>query len=112
MLMIPEQFKVNTLLKVELFGHPVDVNYAYYWPRIKEEKLKRADEDPLVCHIEFHSESHVISGTGYLSHFFTSVLLEDIPYQTLEELVIGVGEILARENGYEPRSPSAQLSLF
>lgn len=51
--MIPEQFKVNTLLKVNIFGHEVDVNYAYYWPRIKEEQLKLKDEGPLVSHIDF-----------------------------------------------------------
>lgn len=110
--MIPEQFKVNTLLKVNIFGHEVDVNYAYYWPRIKEAQLKVKEEYPLVSHIEFRSESKIISETGYRSHFFHSALLEDTDYTTLQELVTGIGEILAKENGYEPRSPANQMSLF
>lgn len=110
--MIPEQFKVNTLLKVNIFGYDVDVNYAYSWPRIKETQLMAKDENPLVSHIEFRSDSKIISQTGYRSHFFHSALLEDTTYQTLQELVTGIGEILAKENGYEPRSPANQMSLF
>ncbi|MHB1179775.1 MAG: hypothetical protein ACYCZO_15775 [Daejeonella sp.] len=110
--MIPDQFKINTLLKVNIFGHEVDVNYAYYWPRIKEEQLKLKDEGPLVSHIEFRSDSKIISETGYRSHFFHSVLLEDTSYETVQQLVTEIGEMLAKENGYEPRSPTNQMSLF
>lgn len=105
--MIPEHFKQNTSLEVKVFGFPVKVNYKFYWPDKKEENQK----DPLVSHIEYRSESTVISETGYRSHFFHTQALNRTDYGSIEELVTSIGEILALQNGYKP-PPRGQMTLF
>lgn len=105
--MIPENFKQNTSLEVQIFGLPVQANYKFYWPEKKE-----ADQaDPVVSHIEYRSQSAIISDTGYRSHFFHSSALENTHYTTIAELVIAIGEHLAIENGYKP-PPRGQMTLF
>jgi hypothetical protein len=109
--MIPEQFKQNTILDIEVFGFPVQVNYRFYWPG-DNKKIDPAAPDPLVNHMEFHSDTKIISDTGYRSHFFHTDVLEDTAYQSIEELVTEFGKHFARENGYEPLAPAQQLCLF
>lgn len=106
--MIPEFFKENTQLNIKVFGFDVKVGYEYYWP-IKKEDAKK---DPLVIHIEFRSDSKVISETGYRSHFLFSESLKYCEHKSIEDLVRALGEHLALENGYEPPEPQIQLSLF
>ena len=106
--MIPEHFKQTTCLDIKVFGLPVQVNYTFYWPEFKE----KDQADPLVSHIEYHSDFHIISETGYRSHFFHTELLKDTAYSSIEELVTGIGESLAIENGYKPPAPGHQMSLF
>lgn len=105
--MIPEQFKKNTSLEISVFGFPVQVNYRFYWP----EKREKDQKDPLVSHVEYHSQSHVISETGYRSHFFHTQALDGTDHKTIEELVTAIGEHLAIENGYKPPT-RGQMSLF
>jgi len=105
--MIPEQFKQNTSLEINVFGFPVQVNYSFYWP----DKREKAQKDPLVSHIEYRAESYVISETGYRSHFFHTKALEGTDYKTIEELVTAIGESLALENGYNPPT-RGQMRLF
>ena len=105
--MIPEIFKQDANLDIRVFGFDVNVDYVYNWP------AKRNDErEPNVIHLEFRSDSHIISGTGYKSHFLFSAFLKDCGYGSIEELAVSLGEHLARENGYEPPQPEQQLSLF
>lgn len=109
--MIPEQFKQNITLQIEVFGFPVKVNYAYYWPFGKEATLPD-EQEPLVSHMEFISDHPVISNTGYRSHFFFTKLLEETDFKNITELVTHVGELLSRDSGYEPPAPNRQLRLF
>jgi len=105
--MIPEAFKENQCVNISVFGFDVKVDYVYHWP------VRRSDgKEPLAVHIEFHSDSKVISCTGYKSHFLLSAFLKDCGYTSIEELCTALGEYLAKENGYEPREPEQQLSLF
>ncbi|SDE11252.1 hypothetical protein SAMN05216464_1044 [Mucilaginibacter pineti] len=106
--MIPEQFKQNTELNIEVYGHPVSVKYAFYYPE------KRIDDqaDPLVSHIEYRAESAIISETGYRSHFFHTEALHYCMFKSIQELVINIAEGLAREQGYQPPAPTHQLRLF
>ncbi|WP_431294521.1 hypothetical protein [Pedobacter sp. P26] len=105
--MIPEIFKEDLNIDIRVFGFDVNVNYVYHWPQ------KRDDgKEPMVVHLEFRSDSHVISSTGYRSHFLFSAFLTDCQYQSIAELAVSLGEHLARENGYEPPQPEQQLSLF
>ncbi|ARS41958.1 hypothetical protein CA265_20785 [Sphingobacteriaceae bacterium GW460-11-11-14-LB5] len=106
--MIPEHFKQNIQLGIKVYGFEVQVDYHYWWP----EKKSEAEQGPLKCHAEFRSDSPVISNTGYRSHFFYADLLRYSTHSTLEDLLIEIGEYLARENGYEPPSLGNQLSLF
>ncbi|MFD2285984.1 hypothetical protein GJU39_01455 [Pedobacter petrophilus] len=105
--MIPEIFKQNISLDIKVFGFEVNVDYVYNWPESRKD-----DKEPLVVHLEFRSNSHVISSTGYRSHFLFSAFLKDCEYKSIEELAVSLGEHLARENGYEPPQPEQQLSLF
>jgi len=105
--MIPEQFKQNTLLEIRVFGFPVKVDYRFYWPDKKEDDQR----DPLVSHIEYRAESEIISGTGYRSYFFYTEALKDTDYTSIEELVTGIAEELAIENGHR-RPPRGQMTLF
>lgn len=106
--MIAEHFKQNTSLDIEVFGQPVQVNFAFYWPEIKG-----ADQpDPLVSHIEYHSKSNIIGSTGYRSHFFHTDALDNTHYASIEELVKSIGENIAIENGYQAPSKGHQMSLF
>ncbi|RZJ89757.1 MAG: hypothetical protein EOO20_10055 [Chryseobacterium sp.] len=105
--MIPEIFKQDMGLDIRVFGFEVNVNYVYNWPS------KRNDEkEPTVVHLEFRSDSNIISCTGYRSHFLFSAFLKDCGYASIEELAVSLGEHLARENGYSPPQPERQLSLF
>jgi len=106
--MIPEFFKENRDLEAKIFGFDVQVGYKYWWPEKKDGQLK----DPLVIHIEFRSESKVISETGYRSHFLFSEYLKHCEHKSIEDLVVSLGEHLALENGYQPPEPQSQLSLF
>ena len=108
--MIPEQLKMNIKLDTEIFGFPVHVNYKFFYPEIK----LKIDTDPLVGHIEFFSKSKIISNTGYKSHFFYIEMLNDCSFQSIEELVVKVGENLAVQNGYQPPKigEGHQMRLF
>jgi len=105
--MIPEIFKQDISFDIRVFGFDVNVNYRYNWP-----SKKMDGKEPMVVHLEFRSDSHIISSTGYRSHFLFSAFLKDCGYGSIEELAISLGEHLARENGYEPPQPEQQLSLF
>ncbi|MFF5380919.1 hypothetical protein [Pedobacter suwonensis] len=105
--MIPEIFRQDANIDILVFGFDVNVNYVYNWPS------KRTDEkEPTVVHLEFRSDSQIISGTGYRSHFLFSAFLTKCGYGSIQELAVALGEHLARENGYEPPQPEQQLSLF
>lgn len=106
--MIDEHFKQNTSLGIEVFGQPVQVNFSFYWPEVKG----RGQPDPLVSHIEYHSQSKIFSETGYRSHFFHTEALHDTIYTSIEELVTSIGENMAVENGYQPPTKGHQMSLF
>jgi hypothetical protein len=110
--MIPDLLKVNTELNILLFGHPVQVNYAFYWPNGPRKDNVEKMADPLVSHLEFRSEKGIISETGYLSHFFYTQILDESHYPTITAFLEEIGEYLARENGYEPISKRNQLTLF
>lgn len=105
--MIPEQFKENLELEIQVFGFPVQVNYRFYWPEKREENQK----DPLVSHIEYRADSQIISGTGYRSHFFYTQALSGTNCKDITELVTAIAENLAIENGYKPPS-QGQMTLF
>jgi hypothetical protein len=62
--------------------------------------------------MEFHSESPIISETGYRSHFFLTGVLKDTAYQDISELVTDFGEHFARAKGYEPPALGYQYKLF
>ncbi|VTP91324.1 hypothetical protein [Sphingobacterium daejeonense] len=104
--MIPEHFKQNISLEIDVFGFPVQVDYKFYWPEKRENQ-----KDPLISHIEYRAESYVISETGYRSHFFHTKALEETDYKTIEELVTAIGEHLALDNGYNPPT-RGQMRLF
>ncbi|MGJ1261128.1 hypothetical protein [Sphingobacterium spiritivorum] len=105
--MIPEHFKQNTSLEISVFGFPVQMDYMFYWP----EKREHDQKDPLVSHIEYRAESGIVSETGYRSHFFFTQALVGTDYKTIAELVTGIAENLAIENGYQ--SPArGQMTLF
>lgn len=106
--MIPEQFKQNVNLDIQVFGHDVQVNYNYYWL----DKPRQDGKEPLISHMEFTSDVPVISDTGYRSHFFHTELLHHTTFQTIAELVTHIGEKLSKDSGYEPPAPQYQLSLF
>lgn len=106
--MIPEQFKQNVDLEIKVYGQDVQVVYRYYWL----DKHPDSENEPLVCHMEFRSESQIISETGYRSHFFHTDVLEDTAYHDIAELVTDFGEYFARENGYEPAAIGHQYKLF
>ncbi|QPH38743.1 hypothetical protein [Pedobacter endophyticus] len=105
--MIPEIFREDQKVNVRVFGFEVNVDYHYHWPSRRSE-----GKEPLAVHLEFRSDSKVISSTGYKSHFLFSAFLKDCGYTSIEELCTALGEHLARENGYEPPEPEQQLSLF
>lgn len=105
--MIPEHFKQNTSLEISVFGLPVQVDYKFYWL----ERKGQDQADPLVSHIEFRAESGIVSETGYRSHFFYTELLKSTSYSSIEELVTGIAENLAIDNGYKPPA-RGQMSLF
>lgn len=105
--MIPEQFKQNINLEILVFGFPVHVNDKFYWP----EKRDVHPKDPLVSHIEFRSDSRIISDTGYRSHFFYTHGLIDTQLKDIEELVTAIAEKLSIENGYKPPI-QGQMTLF
>lgn len=109
--MIPEQFKQNTTLDINVYGFPVQVNYRFYWLG-NSKGIDPAEPDPLVSHMEFNSDAKIISDTGYRSHFFYTQVLQDTACQTIEEFVTEIGKHLARENGYEPPGPANQMRLF
>jgi len=105
--MIPEIFRQDVNLDIKVFGFDVNVDDVYNWP------VKRNDEkEPTVVHLEFRSNSHIISSTGYRSHFLFCAFLKVCGFGFIEELAVSLGEHLARENGYEPPQPEQQLSLF
>ena len=106
--MIPEQFKQNTDLEIQVYGKDVQVSYRYYWL----DKRPEPGTEPLIAHMEFRSESPIISETGYRSHFFHTDVLEDTTYRDIAELVTGFGEYFARAEGYEPPAVGNQLKLF
>lgn len=106
--MIPEQFKQNVDLEIQVYGHEVRVNYRYYY----FDKRPEPGVEPLVSHMEFHTDGSIISETGYRSHFFHTEVLEDTAYQDIAELVKEFGEHFAREEGYEPPKMGNQLKLF
>ena len=106
--MIPEQFKQNADLEIKVYGQDVQVAYRYYWL----DKKPDADHEPLVAHMEFRSESQIISETGYRSHFFHTDVLDDTAYLDIAELVTDFGEHFAREHGYEPPALGHQYKLF
>ncbi|WP_158993940.1 hypothetical protein [Mucilaginibacter sp. L196] len=106
--MIPEQFKQNVDLEIKVYGQDVQVAYRYYWL----DKHPDPEHEPLVSHMEFRSESPIISETGYRSHFFHTEVLEDTAYRDIAELVTEFGEHFARENGYEPPAIGHQYKLF
>jgi hypothetical protein len=106
--MIPEQFKQNIDLEIKVYGQDVQVAYRYCWL----DKRPDSENEPLVSHMEFRSESPIISETGYRSHFFHTDVLDDTAYRDIEELVTEFGEHFARENGYEPPSIGHQYKLF
>ena len=105
--MIPEQFKQNTSLEISVFGFPVQVDYRFYYP----EKKDAQQADPLVSHIEYRADSGIVSDTGYRSYFFYAKALENTDYRSIAELVTGIAEELAIENGYDPPS-RGQMTLF
>lgn len=105
--MIPEFFKENANLNIRVFDFQVNVNYVYHWP------MRKADgKDPRVVHLEFRSDPHKISQTGYQSIFLLSAYLHEAPYRSIEELAIEMGQHVARENGYDPPEPGRQFSFF
>jgi len=106
--MIPEQFKQNKDLEIHVYGQRVQVSYRYYWL----DKAPVPGSEPLVSHVEFHSDSPIISETGYRSHFFHTDILEATNCRDIEELVTGFGEYFARAEGYEPPAQGNQLRLF
>jgi hypothetical protein len=106
--MIPEQFKQNIDLEIKVFGHDVQVKYRYYWL----DKHPEQGNEPLVSHMEFRSESPIISETGYRSHFFHTDVLNETAYQDIAELVTDFGEHFARAEGYEPPVIGHQFKLF
>ncbi|MGJ1525505.1 hypothetical protein ACR79H_07590 [Sphingobacterium spiritivorum] len=105
--MIPEQFKQNTNLEINVFGFLVQVDYRFYWP----EKKEAQHGDPLVSHIAYRADSKIVSDTGYRSHFFYTKALENTDYRSIAELVTAIAEELAIENGYDPPS-RGQMTLF
>ncbi len=105
---IPEHFKQNTELQIEVFGYPVQVTYRYYWLG----KRPTDGKEPLVSHIEFRSASNIISETGYRSHFFPTGALGHTDCQSIAELVSQVAKELALEKGYQPPEEGNQLTLF
>ena len=105
--MIPEQFKQNLNLEIRKHGFPVQVNYRFYWPEKRDEN----QQDPLVSHIEYRCESHIISETGYRSHFFFTQGLRNTQLKDIEKLVTTIAEKLSIENGYKPPT-KGQMTLF
>jgi hypothetical protein len=106
--MIPEQFKQNVDLDIKVYGHDVQVSYRYY----SLDKQPEPGNEPLVSHLEFHSESPIINETGYRSHFFHTSVLENTTYQDISALVTAFGEHFARAEGYEPPAIGHQYKLF
>jgi hypothetical protein len=106
--MIPEQFKQNIDLEIKVYGQDVQVSYRYYWL----DKMPEPGNEPLISHMEFRSESPIISETGYRSHFFHTDVLEDTAYQDIAELVTDFGEYFARAEGYVPPAIGQQYKLF
>jgi hypothetical protein len=106
--MIPEQFKQNIDLEIKIYGQDVKVSYRYYWLDKKPDQ----GNEPLISHMEFRSESPIISETGYRSHFFHTDVLEDTAYQDITELVTDFGEHFARAEGYGPPEIGHQYKLF
>ncbi|PWS32677.1 hypothetical protein [Pedobacter paludis] len=106
--MIPEHFKQNIQMDIQVFGFEVQVDYRYWWPEKRSDEVKF----PLVCHAEFRSDVPIISPTGYHSHFFYAELLKHSEHGSLEEMLVAIGEHLARQNGYEAPERGNQLSLF
>lgn len=104
---IPEYFKQNLELEIMVFDQQVSIDYCFWWPEKKEN-----GKDPMFAHIEFRSESPVISETGYRSHFFHTDYLKETSYQTINELVQAVAEHFAKEMGYEPPLRGSQLRMF
>ncbi|MGO3240763.1 MAG: hypothetical protein ACTIKD_09915 [Sphingobacteriaceae bacterium] len=105
--MIPEHFKQNTSLEINVFGFPVQVEYKFYWP----EKREQDQKDPLVSHIEYRAESGIVSETGYRSYFFYTQALSGTDYADIRQLVTAIGENLALDNGYQPPA-RGQMTLF
>ena len=106
-MLIPEVFKQNVGLDITVFDHPVKVVYCFWWPE------KKADgKDPMFGHIEFRSDSKIISETGYRSHFFHTDYLKETSYQSISEFAQAVGEHFAKEMGHELPVRGSQLRMF
>lgn len=93
---IPEHFKQNLELDIVVFDQPVKVDYCFFWPEKKEN-----GKDPMFAHVEFRSDSVVISETGYRSHFFHTDYLKETPYKSIDEFIQALAEHFAKEMGYE-----------
>lgn len=106
--MIPEQFKQNIDLNINVDGHGMQVAYRYYWL----DKTPSPGNEPLVSHMEFHSAPGVISHSGYLSHFFHTDVLKTTPYKDINELVTGIAEHFFRNSIYYNPVIAHQLKLF
>ena len=106
--MIPEQFTQNIDLEIKVYGQDVQVSHRNSWL----DKKPEPGNEPLISHMEFRSESPIISETGYRSHFFHTDVLEDTAYQDITELVTEFGEHFARAEGYEPPAIGHQYKLF
>src|SRR5690606_37162405 len=95
--MIPEHFKQNTSLEINVFGFPVQVEYKFYWP----EKRVQDQEHPPVSPIEYLAESGIVSATRYRSSFFYTQALSGADYAHIRQLVTAIGANLALDNGYQ-----------
>lgn len=106
-MVIPEYFKENLELDILVFDQRVKVNYCFWWPQKKEE-----GKNPMFAHVEFRSDSAIISETGSRSHFFHTDYLKETPYHSVKEFVQALAEHFANEMGYEPPVPGSQLRMF
>src|SRR5690606_35177987 len=105
--MIPEHFKQNTSLEINVFGFPVQVEYKFYWPEKREQDQKAH----LVSHTEYRAESGIVSETGYRSYSFYTQALSGTDYADIRQLVTASSEKPALDNGYQPPA-RGQMTLF
>jgi hypothetical protein len=69
-------------------------------------------KDPMFAHVDFRSDSQVISETGYRAHFFHTDYLKETPYQSINEFVQTLPEHFAKEMDFDTSVLGSQLQMF